>query len=951
MSEADWRWADGGQEREGPVGELLGALARGEVGPATRVRRADWTEWRAAIDVAELFPGAAETASSPGASPVIVAPILPLGTPSERPPGSAAAVWSAPISSPPRPVPSARATLGFQPPRPAATGAEMPRRVSQAMTRTDLTAAPDLEAVDRLSDEDTTSESELSMSDIIEENQVDEESEIDAAFEALELATPNASDPPPPKPASLAPQAPPLPSQATQAANAQPPPAAAPQAPRAPSLAPQAPPLPSQAKAPSLAPQAPPLPPQAKAPSLAPQAPPLPSQATKAPSLAPQAPPLPSQAAKPLAPQGVPGPGGLPRPAGFTAPAPAVPPPPAEAAPSTGPTTQPAEPPPAPAADAQAPTPVDGGAADGPTGATPSTAPAEPPADAPASAPASAQAPSTAAPLARVAVGSIPVVVENTGTYRSVAARTRPKVMPVVPVPVVAVAPTPAAEAPPPAERPSNEPRLAEPIVSKTTTLIGQSPVDLPDSNRSPAPAAGSPAPAARVATVVGHPAPPSPVDPLAATVLPDAPSPLAASPEGETSPEGSSAPTGAPLDADEDDPVPPISSPLQGKLPLVVGGAVLLAVVVGAIVALRPSPAPQPPTAPSASASVSVAPTPPTPPPAPKLDIRCKRTDAPSSVVRKAVVAAGVEVLAHDETLAVGFASADTVAQVVRLGTNLAPTAAATVTTKDPLRRVQPVLRAGKLEASAEVDAKVGGVASRRVVDFDPPFFIGVSDKGIAEAREGAAPKELFPLLGEGPVEALRVSHVGPQRGVALAFRQGGAIYAGVAIGEELSPRGGLEKAAGLGRTGVPSVAVSGDDWLVVYADRFDAAGPWSLRLIGGKLGGAGGASAPKTFELPKAEAGDGAIAPSLVSLGRGAFLLAWTGGPASAHQVRAQVIDGAGVPAGEAFDVSERGANAGQARGAVNAAGRGALVYFAAKDADYELLAAPITCGKEVK
>ncbi|HRG97453.1 MAG TPA: hypothetical protein PLR99_14465, partial [Polyangiaceae bacterium] len=578
----------------------------------------------------------------------------------------------------------------------------------------------------------------------------------------------------------------------------------------------------------------------------------------------------------------------------------------------------------------------------------------EPSPDAPPSAspPVSAQAPSAAAPLARVAVGSIPVVVENTGTYRSVAARTRPKVVPVVPVPVVAVAPTPTAEAPTPPERSSDEPRLSEPITSKTTTLIGQSPVDLPDSNRSPAPAAGRPAPAASVATVVGHPAPaPPPVDPLAATVLPDAPSPLAGLPEGPASPEGSPPATEAPLDADEDDPVPPVSSPLQGKLPLVVGGAVLLVVAVGAVLALRPGPAPQPPTAPSASASVSAAPTPSAPAAAPKPDIRCKRTDAPSSVVRKAVVAAGVEVLARDETLAVGFASAENVAQVVRLGTNLAPTPAATVTTKDPLRRVQPVLRAGKLEASAEVDAKVGGVAARRVVDFDPPFFIGVSDKGIAEAREGAAPKELFPLLGDGPVEALRVSHVGPQRGVAVAFRQGGAIYAGVAVGEELSPRGGLEKAAGLGRTGVPSVAVSGDDWLVVYADRFDAAGPWSLRLFGGKLGGAGGASAPTTFELPKAEASDGAIAPSLVSLGRGAFLLAWTGGPASAHQVRAQVIDGAGAPAGDAFDVSERGANAGQARGAVNGAGRGALVYFAAKDAEYELLAAPIVCGREEK
>jgi hypothetical protein len=452
------------------------------------------------------------------------------------------------------------------------------------------------------------------------------------------------------------------------------------------------------------------------------------------------------------------------------------------------------------------------------------------------------------------------------------------------------------------------------------------------------------------VATVVGHPAPPAPVDPLAATVLPDAPSPLAGL-ANAPSPLASTEGGGGAVAADDDDPVPPVASPLQGKGPLVVGGAILLAVVAGAAIALRSSSTPPPTTAPSASASASAPSAPSAPPAAPKLDIRCKRTDAPSSVVRKAVVAAGVEVLAREDTLAVGFASAETVAQVVKLGTNLAPTPAATVTAKDPLRRVQPVLRAGKLEASAEVDAKAGAVAARRVVDFDPPFFIGISDKGIAEAREGAPPKELFPLLGEGPVEALRVSRLGPQRGVAVAFRQGGAIYAGVAIGEELSPRGGLEKAAGLGRTGVPSVAVSGDDWLVVYADRFDAAGPWSLRLFGGKLGGAGGASAPTTFELPKAEASEGAIAPSLVSLGRGAFLLAWTGGPASAHQVRAQVIDGAGVPAGDAFDVSERGANAGQARGAVNEAGRGALVYFAAKDADYELLAAPIVCSKDGK
>jgi hypothetical protein len=292
---------------------------------------------------------------------------------------------------------------------------------------------------------------------------------------------------------------------------------------------------------------------------------------------------------------------------------------------------------------------------------------------------------------------------------------------------------------------------------------------------------------------------------------------------------------------------------------------------------------------------------------------------------------------------LAVGYASAPKEGHLVKVGEGLAPTAAGKLTMGEPVRRVQPFVRKGKLELSVEIDKKILGLASRRVAPLDPPIDVGVAGSAIAYAphlRAGA--KDWF-TLGEGPIEGLRVVTT-TDKGVGVAFRHGGAVNVGFASAE-LAPVGELQKAKGVGdKIGAPALAVSEGSWLSAFAER-SGDGPWTLRLFGGKIGGA--AFEPKPFTLPKGGPGGSVISPSLIGLAGGAYLLTWTEGPENGRVVRAHVVDTSGDPVGAPLEVSPSGVNAGQARGAVDASGKGILAYFSSKEEGYRLVAVPITCG----
>jgi len=358
--------------------------------------------------------------------------------------------------------------------------------------------------------------------------------------------------------------------------------------------------------------------------------------------------------------------------------------------------------------------------------------------------------------------------------------------------------------------------------------------------------------------------------------------------------------------------------------------------------------------SAPPSAASAHEAPKPvassavPPPPPVAETNVSCKLSGEPVPVAEKTSIAAGIEVLAQDGLTAIGYASAPKEGQLVRLGEGLAPTAAGKLKMGEPVRRVQPLIHKGKLEMSVEIDKKILGMVSRRSVVHDPPFDIGIVGATLGHAphlRNGE--KELFAVPGEGPIEALRVAPTsGTGKGVAVAFRHAGAVFVGVAAGEDLAPKGDLQKAQGTGdKVGSPAIAVSDDQWLSVFADRTGDA-PWGLRVFGAKVGGTAFTSKP--FALPKGGPGGSAISPSLVPLAGGAFLLTWTEGPEKGHQVRAQVLDASGEATGEPFAVSPAGTDAGQARGAVDTNGKGVLAYFAAKDEGYRLVAVPLSCGK---
>ena len=91
--------------------------------------------------------------------------------------------------------------------------------------------------------------------------------------------------------------------------------------------------------------------------------------------------------------------------------------------------------------------------------------------------------------------------------------------------------------------------------------------------------------------------------------------------------------------------------------------------------------------------------------------------------------------------------------------------------------------------------------------------------------------------------------------------------------------------------------------------------------------------------------------MSPAIAAAGQGRFVIAWTEGPVSNHQVRAQTISGSGAPIGMAMGISDSGVNAGQAQLAILPDGHGVVAYLAssgdgARRRAYEVLATPIVC-----
>jgi hypothetical protein len=356
-------------------------------------------------------------------------------------------------------------------------------------------------------------------------------------------------------------------------------------------------------------------------------------------------------------------------------------------------------------------------------------------------------------------------------------------------------------------------------------------------------------------------------------------------------------------------------------------------------------SPADPSPTAPAAAPAPTGA--------GPAVSLAPCTVTGPAHVVApNATVAAGVEVVRLGDDLALGFAPTDHEAIGVRIdpGT-LSASATARARSRDPVRRVTPLASAhGGLMIVVDADRKNDRLQGRRSVLGDPPVQLGASDGNISWARVGGAPAgKLWPIDEGGNVESLRGATTGGgERTLAIAYRRGSTVWMGVATGSStLAAKGDLSHVDGLGTAiGSPAVAVADGVVLVAWADRPSSDEPWRLRWVRFDAGGA--PTATQTFTPPAGGRGEQAMSPAITALPGSRFLLVWTEGPMSGHDVRALTLSSDGKPLGQPLVISNAGVNAGQGQAAVTTSGRGVVAFLESNGTGFQIGATPISCAE---
>jgi hypothetical protein len=328
-----------------------------------------------------------------------------------------------------------------------------------------------------------------------------------------------------------------------------------------------------------------------------------------------------------------------------------------------------------------------------------------------------------------------------------------------------------------------------------------------------------------------------------------------------------------------------------------------------------------------------------------------CTVSGAPRVLAPAALLAPGIEARALGDEVALGFASADREAVALRLdpSSSSAP-ATATAKSRSPIRRATPVLSSkGALGVAVDVDAKNDVIAGRRTLTLEPRVQVGAASGAIVWARQGGPPAgKLWTLDADGDVQALRAAFggAGEDGPVALAFRQGNAINLGLAEHHEtLAATGGLLRFEGLGaNVGSPAVAINDGVVVAAWADRASADAPWGLRWIHFAVGQA--PAQPTVFSPPPGGRGDQAMSPALAAVAGKRFLLVWTEGSASGHDVRAVTLSEDGDFVGSPLNISSIGSNAGQGQAVVTAGGQGIIAFLESSDDGFRVVATPIAC-----
>jgi hypothetical protein len=340
-----------------------------------------------------------------------------------------------------------------------------------------------------------------------------------------------------------------------------------------------------------------------------------------------------------------------------------------------------------------------------------------------------------------------------------------------------------------------------------------------------------------------------------------------------------------------------------------------------------------------------------PAPSPAPASTTACTVSGPPHVIGPSATVTAGVEVVRLGDDLALGFAPSDHDAIAIRIDpASLSASGTTKVHTRDTVKRVTPIANVkGGLSLVADVDRKTDRLQGRRTVLAEPALQLGASNAHVEFARLGGAPGgELWPLDEASPLDAMRGAvDAGGDHAIALAFRRPGSVWMGVTSAAPApTPKGDLSHIEGLGpAVGSPAIAIGGGVVMAAWSDRASSDEPWKLRWTHFDAGGAPTAS--DTFHPPAGGKGEQAMSPALTALPGGRFLLAWTEGPMSGHDVRALTLSSDGKVLGAPLVISNPGINAGQAQVAVAGSGQGVAAFLETGGNGFQIVATPITCG----
>ena len=95
-----------------------------------------------------------------------------------------------------------------------------------------------------------------------------------------------------------------------------------------------------------------------------------------------------------------------------------------------------------------------------------------------------------------------------------------------------------------------------------------------------------------------------------------------------------------------------------------------------------------------------------------------------------------------------------------------------------------------------------------------------------------------------------------------------------------------------------------------------------------------------------PAGGKGDQAMSPGLTALSHNRFLLVWTEGPPSRHEVRGLTLSSDGAPIGAPLTLSNENVNAGQGQPAATTAGKGVVAFLELTGDGFRVAATPIEC-----